>query len=579
MFSIADDTERGETSSMYPRIGVRGPCARLDAHKDAVPTVYEGGAMVVTATLPPRGDDIIGRKAGTYLIDRLIGEGGMGAVYGGTCQLAGGKRAAVKVMHGEYTENREAAERFGREAMTAAAVSDLNVLDIYGADRFAEDGRMFIVMPFVDGGSLEDLCRRVGPLSVETMIPIMLQVCSGLDAVHAVGVIHRDVKTQNILVTRKFGREHHVYVVDFGIAKLLATYLAADRSRLTRTRATLGTPGCMAPEQARGEPNVDARADVYSVGMVMYRVLLGRLPYEAPTMYAMLEMQAMRTPFPRPRELRPDLPRIVDELIMSCLEHEPRRRPDSMLAVAQILASVSAAALRQFEVLAPGLATRRSSTPQAATVASGIETAIARSIIDAHHVPRRRRVARVALPMAIGIVLGAGAFALAKMGSGSADRAEQSVSTSQPSIEPKTAGDAEDARQAVSTVTADAAVPVDAAEAIANVPIDATPDAAKVAVAPVDATAKVSPRRPERERPSGQTTQPPVSGTGTLVVRKPPRAFLEVYVGGNRLCETPCREPLDAGNVSVLLKGGGKEETVTVKIIPGRETTIQRNNW
>jgi eukaryotic-like serine/threonine-protein kinase len=228
--------------------------------------------MVVTTPIPPRPEDIIGRMAGTYRIDRIIGEGGMGTVYGGTCLLAGGKRAAIKVMHAEYTESPEATERFGREAMTAAAVSDLNVLDIYGADRFELDDRMFIIMPFVDGGSLEDLCRRVGPMPVDKMIPIMLQVCSGLDAVHAVGVIHRDVKTQNILVTRKFGREHHVYIVDFGIAKLLATYLAADRRRLTRTRATLGTPGCMAPEQARGDSDVDARADVYSVGMVMYRM-------------------------------------------------------------------------------------------------------------------------------------------------------------------------------------------------------------------------------------------------------------------------------------------------------------------
>ncbi|MBA3462156.1 MAG: protein kinase [Deltaproteobacteria bacterium] len=521
----------------------------------------------MTTPLPPRGDEIIGRKAGTYLIDRLIGEGGMGAVYVGTCQLAGGKRAAIKVMHAEYTENREAADRFGREATTAAAVSDLNVLDIYGADRFAEDGRMFIVMPYVEGGSLEDLCRRVGPLPVEKMIPIMLQVCSGLDAVHAVGVIHRDVKTQNILVTRKFGREHHAYVVDFGIAKLLTTYLAGDRNRLTRTRATLGTPGCMAPEQARGDADVDARADVYSVGMVMYRVLLGRMPYDAPTMYAMLEAQAMRTPFPRPRELRPELPRIVDELIMSCLEHERRQRPASMLSVAQILARVSPAAQRQFEVLASGLATRQRAAPQAATVASGIETAIARSIIDARPEAGRHRVARVAVPLAIGVALGAGGFALAKIAS---DRSSPSGATTPLA---GTAPDVPaDARQPVSAVIADASVPMDAPEATAGAPADAPPDATELTVVRADAGVL---RRADRSPPAPI----PVSGSGTLVVRKPPRTFLEVFVGGNRLCETPCREPLDAGTFSVLLKGGGKEETVTVKIIPGRETTIQRNNW
>jgi serine/threonine protein kinase len=257
MLAVVDERISKRTTSsrsLYLRDGRRVPHA-AGHDTSQVSLDIKGCSMVVTTPIPPRRDEIIGRKAGTYVIDCLIGEGGMGAVYGGTCVMAGGKRAAIKVMLAEYTENHEAAERFGREAMTASAVSDLNILDIYGSDRFAEDGRLFIVMPFVEGGSLEDLCRRVGPLPVDKMIPIMLQVCSGLDAVHAVGVLHRDVKTQNILVTRKFGREHHVYIVDFGIAKLLATYLAGDRNRLTRTRAMLGTPGCMAPEQARGEPD------------------------------------------------------------------------------------------------------------------------------------------------------------------------------------------------------------------------------------------------------------------------------------------------------------------------------------
>jgi PEGA domain len=284
-------------------------------------------------------------------------------------------------------------------------------------------------------------------------------------------------------------------------------------------------------------------------------------------MYAMLEMQAMRTPFPRPRELRPDLPRILDELILSCLEHERRQRPESMLSVAQIIASVSPAAQRQFEVLASSLWTRRSATPQAATVSSGVETAIARSIFDAYP-PRRRRVARVAVPLAIGAVLGAGTFAVVQI-----------ATTDRQSPPPATAATPRttipvDAPQAVSSVIVDAA-PVKAVEAAAA-PVDATPDAPAVAVARVDAGGT---RRTERDHPSGQSTPTPVSGTGTLVVRKPPRAFLEVYVGGNRLCETPCRQTLDAGRVTVLLKGGGKEETVTVKITPGRETTIQRDNW
>lgn len=551
--------------------------------------------MVVTRTVPPRSDDIIGRKAGTYVIDRLIGEGGMGAVYTGTCVLAGNKRAAIKVMHGEYTQNREAAERFGREAVTAAAVKDLNVLDIYGADQFAEDGRMFIIMPFVEGGSLEDLCRRTGPMSVDAMIPIMLQVCSGLDAVHAVGVIHRDVKTQNILVSRLFGREYHVYIVDFGIAKLLATYLAGhagNKEQLTRTRAAIGTPGCMAPEQARGDSSVDARADVYSVGMVMYRMLLGRMPYEAPSMFAMLEMQAQRAPFPRPRELRRDLPPIIDELIMSCLEHDKQRRPDSMLTIAQWLAKVSPAAERQFEVFATGLWTRRSATPQAATVASGVESAIARLSTGVRPDARPKRIGRIALPMVVGVAVGAGALTLVKLAT---DRhAPQTNAAVAQATEPTPVPDTGASRPASSPVTADAAAPAVASDTAAHVAVDAgvaettgaggsahvsDAVAAPPKVTNSDAGVSIPTVRAQPKRPSGQSTPPPLSGTGTLVVRKPPRAFLEVYVGGKLLCETPCREPLDPGTVTVTLKGGGKEETTAVKINPGRETLVQRNDW
>ncbi|MEP6864764.1 MAG: serine/threonine-protein kinase [Deltaproteobacteria bacterium] len=311
---------RSRAASMYDSAGRRGSDPFRGDDEVRVP--------MVTNQSPPNPHDMIGRDAAGYVIDRMIGEGGMGAVYSAYSPLLG-KRAAIKVMLGEYTDNKDVVERFSREAKAAAAIKDLNIIDVYAASRFPQDGRMFIVMPFVEGGSLEALCRQRGPLPIDVTVAIALQVCSGLDAVHAVAIVHRDIKTQNILIAPHHGRQYFVYIVDFGIAKLLDPHLG-NREKLTRTHSAVGTVGSMAPEQARGDRDIDARADIYSVGMVLYRMLTGRAPYEDASMYALWEKQANGEPFPRPRSLRADVPPVIDDLIMQCLEVDRGRRPASV---------------------------------------------------------------------------------------------------------------------------------------------------------------------------------------------------------------------------------------------------------
>ena len=356
---------------------------------------------MATNRLPPRHGELLGRSAAGYVLDSIIGEGGMGAVYGARCDLLG-KRAAVKVMLAEFSNNRDAVERFSREALAAARVSDLNIIDIYAADRFAEDGRMFIVMPFVEGGSLEALCRRMGPLPLDVTAAILMQVASGLDAVHAVSIVHRDIKGQNILVTKHFGRKYFAYIVDFGIAKLLDPHL----DHLTRTRAVVGTAGAMAPEQARGERDIDARADIYSVGVMMYRMLCGRLPYEDQSLFAIIEKQLSRAPFPRPRQLRPEIPQVWEDAILHCLEIDRARRLGSMRELAHRIAKGLPSGETMLRILAPRLCIDAPLGPQEATLTGDLEASIARWSQKSETRRRRGMGVTIALTVAAGVAIG-----------------------------------------------------------------------------------------------------------------------------------------------------------------------------
>lgn len=508
---------------------------------------------MVTNQLPRKPGDMIGRDAAGYTIEKLIGEGGMGAVYSAYSALLG-KRAAVKVMLGEYTDNPEVVERFGREAIAVARVQDLNIIDVYAASRFHEDGRMYIVMPFIEGGSLEQMCERSGPLPLDMTAAVMLQVCSGLEAVHSVAIVHRDIKAANILVTQRYGRSHFVYIVDFGIAKLLDPHLAANFR--TQTKAVLGTVGCMAPEQARGDRDVDARADVYSVGMVLYRMLVGRQPYEADSLYALMEKQIQNAPFPRPRKIRPEIPRVIEDLILDCLQPDRANRPSSMCEVGQIIASGVPNGDEMLRVLAPRLRLGAPTGPSAPTLTGTVEGAFAQSVL---------RSARSRVPMFVaagmaGAVLSAGAVTL--------------FIKKHPSTPIVASGSAADA--------AVAAVVPDARElTVQTPPLDATtqPDAAVVAVAALDAglppnDAKKAPLPvPHHEHHPTIDPTAQAATTGTLIVKVTPHA--EVYLDDAYSGTTPVRKLLSVGTHHVKLVGIDKQEELDINVT-GKETTISR---
>ncbi len=287
----------------------------------------------VASRLAPH-DELIGRRCGGYIIDSLLGEGGMGRVYLARNPRLG-KRAAVKVISGEHSRNPRNVDRFLQEAKAAAQLDDPNIIDVLDASEL-EDGQSYLLMPYVEGTSLEELCEQLGPMPFDIAATILLQLCGGLEAAHSNGIIHRDVKPQNILVGPRQQRQHFVRIVDFGIAKLLDPHLAGQFR--THTKAMMGTPGYMAPEQARGDRTIDARADIYAVAVVAYKMLTGRRPYMEETLFGLIQKQALGAPFPRPRELRPDLPAEWDEAIMAALINERTLRLPTIRELAQRLA-------------------------------------------------------------------------------------------------------------------------------------------------------------------------------------------------------------------------------------------------
>ncbi|HXY70857.1 MAG TPA: serine/threonine-protein kinase [Gemmatimonadales bacterium] len=253
--------------------------------------------------------------AGAYTIETEIGRGGMGVVYRARDEKLK-RTVAVKVLPPELAFRRDIRARFIREAETAARLSHPNIVPIHTVGE-AND-LVYFVMGFVDGESLSLRIKRRGRLSIDESRRIMRETADALAAAHQQGVIHRDVKPDNILLEGTRGR---VMVTDFGIAKALS----AEGGTLTDTGIAIGTPAFMSPEQAAGERVIDGRSDLYSLGVVAYQMLAGELPFQAPTVPGLL-MKQIGTPAVPVERLRPDMPGELAQTVMRCLEKDPEDR-------------------------------------------------------------------------------------------------------------------------------------------------------------------------------------------------------------------------------------------------------------
>lgn len=294
------------------------------------PAAPLGDARPLRTPALARGDLVADR----YRVDQRIGCGGMASVYLAH-HVEIEAAVAIKVLDPELAAMRGTAERFLLEAKASSIVHHPNVVAISDFGRL-DDGLPYIVMEYLVGEDLEDVLRRTGPMPWSRVRAIALQVCAALQAAHDVGVIHRDVKLQNCFRQAGSGGQDFIKVLDFGIAKVTEDVLA-DRRALARTTEgiVVGTPDYMAPEQGR-RGTVDHRADIYSLGVVLFHLVTGRLPFTAQHPVEQMAQHIYEAP-PVPSELRPDLDPRVDAVILRALEKNPDDRYASMQELAEAI--------------------------------------------------------------------------------------------------------------------------------------------------------------------------------------------------------------------------------------------------
>ena len=257
---------------------------------------------------------------GRYRIVRLLGEGGMGAVYLAS-HVGLGRDVAIKFLHAEFISREDIVGRFRREAQAAAAIRHKNIIEVFDVG-VSPQGEPFLVMEYLEGESLAGLLKRVGPLSLAAACAVMEPALQALQAAHRKGIVHRDLKPDNIFLAYQEGEPPVVKIIDFGISKF--TQGDPDKWR-TRTGAVMGTPAYMSPEQARGSAGLDHRTDLYSMGTILFEMLTGALPY-AGTNFAEY-LSAMLVDEPRaPQSVYADFPVEAEPLVRKALAKNPDQR-------------------------------------------------------------------------------------------------------------------------------------------------------------------------------------------------------------------------------------------------------------
>src|SRR2546429_8355848 len=274
------------------------------------------------AMLQTVGDPLLGQTlAGKYKIDKLIKRGGMGAVYRGKHVLMD-KTVAIKVLHPSLAVDDAVVARFSREAKAASRISHPHAVNVTDFGE-AENGVVFLVMEYLDGQTLKEIIKSQGPMPLARVVEIVRQVAGALDAAHGQGVVHRDLKSDNIMLSQTTGADW-AKVLDFGIAKIQQPEGIHDPD-ITAANLVVGTPQYMSPEQCSQAGTIDARSDIYSLGVIVYEMLAGRVPFTggSPTVIMMKQVQDQP---PSVLQARPDLPTSVDRLLAKALAKQPADR-------------------------------------------------------------------------------------------------------------------------------------------------------------------------------------------------------------------------------------------------------------
>jgi serine/threonine protein kinase len=308
------------------------------------------GAEPAAAAPATTFDSIVGATlAGRYEVTRKVGEGGMGAVYEARHAKIG-KRVAIKVLLDKYVQKADVVARLQQEARMASSIGHENIVDITDFGE-TDDGRTFVVMEFLEGESLAGVIDREGALPPPRAVSITRQVASALGAAHDKGIIHRDVKPENIFIVRR-GDKDFVKVVDFGISKAMkpaepededGTRRPGSSPRLTQTGMVLGTPLYMSPEQARGEDDLDHRIDIYALGIILYEMLTGEVPFHGTNYLNIISQVLSQDPRP-PSRVRPDLgiSPALEGVVAKAMAKDRAVRYPTMVLLDQDLAKIEA---------------------------------------------------------------------------------------------------------------------------------------------------------------------------------------------------------------------------------------------
>ena len=519
---------------------------------------------------------LIGKSVGgSYTITKFLAEGGMGAVYLASSSLLAGKLAAVKVLSAECTEDEASMERFLAELFVTGKLQDPNIVKVFDAGRFP-DGRLYMLMEYCAGGSLDELLARKGALPFDEIVNLIGPVASVLDeAHHEAKITHRDIKPANVLLVQEPGGPLRARLGDFGIAKLHVDRMHGHKE----TMQLLGSPGYFAPEQGdtkRGSGNVDHRTDVYALASMLYEMVTGQRPYPGNNMFQLIEAVARNQPIALPRILRGDLPKECEDVIMQGLAHNREERIQTVKELVTRFAAGIPNGTALLAYAAPRLV-RSTAEPTAKTISGALgpaaiqwsaavdasaRAASARAISTAR-MPRKMQWAML-LAVAIGC-LSIGVLVGRMRRAGAPAHAKSAPTVDAPSVavsdQPLTIG-------ATKPVVFDASLP-------AAPVLDAPPPDAPVPTKAIDAPVAVA-AGPDAPLASPKPTPKPTLATmGLLVVNVTP--FAEVAIDGVAIGSTPLRHKLTVGVHRVTLAGPNERtETVVVNVNGAKPTTIAR---
>ena len=310
----------------------KSPEARFSSTAELFEALNLACAGLEPDWIPQRGDPLVGQTVGHYRVERLLDSGGMGKVFQGI-HPAIERRVAIKVLHEEFRDQPSVVDRFLAEARSVNRIHHPNVVEVFDFG-VLPDGRPYMVLEFLQGEHLGHYLQRVGAVSIQEMLFFAYHVAAGLEAAHAAGIIHRDLKPENIYVTSE-GQGPSVKLLDFGIAKLIRTDGARE---MTATGVMIGTPAYMSPEQAMGHHRkVGPASDIYSMGIILYELLSGRLPFDGDNEYDMLLRRFTNPPVPLTTRL-PGFPDGIWRVIERTLASSPAHRPQSAAGLYEELA-------------------------------------------------------------------------------------------------------------------------------------------------------------------------------------------------------------------------------------------------